>query len=205
MKLAYRDWPIDRKLASRERIRRWARRNPDKSLANRRRATKVRKARRATTAASRKMRSCQHCHNLFRPIVRSHQKYCTPGCRMAGGSLRYYYRRRRRSEACRQRARVYSRAWYRNHREQMLEKSNQWGKRNPERRRELSRAAASRMIAVISDSYVRGRLASGVRLSARDFPPEIVELKRKHLMALRLLGKNTPKKKDKTYDISANR
>ncbi len=45
----------------------------------------------------------------------------------------------------------------------------------------------------LSNCYIRSVLANGTFLSAKDFPPEIVEIKRKHITALRLIRKKQTK------------
>lgn len=91
-----------------------------------------------------------------------------------------------------------------NQKENQSEWGKRWRKANPELARNKGRAYGRLRVSNLSDYYVRATLARSIGLRAADISPEIVELKRKHLMALRLLGK-TPKKKVKTHDISANR
>lgn len=62
-------------------------------------------------------------------------------------------------------------------------------RRNPIRYRALKAASRRRVSATLKDSYVRGLLVQGQTRALRrgDFPPELVEMKRKHIKLHRAL------------------
>lgn len=104
--------------------------------------------------------------------------------------------RQKYPEKCRQRTFNYcskrraelaakAQAYYYKNREQIKRKTALMR----ERKREELRAWSKKRTASLCDSYIREQLAKYSPLSTKDFPPELVELKRQHMLARKELQK----------------
>ena len=73
--------------------------------------------------------------------------------------------------------------------ETQRERRLEYGRRYRAKNRERIRAKDRERIESLSDSYVREILRKGTSLSAKDFPPEVVELQRNRIRLLRAIRK----------------
>lgn len=111
------------------------------------------------------------------------------------------------SEAQRERLRQKARDYYSRNKDRMRQYAKQRYAANPRKggpvtpaRREAIRAG----IRSLSDAYVRNVLAYGTDCSANDFPPELVELKRLHLLLKREKQKQTYGDNSQTDETNRN-
>jgi hypothetical protein len=104
-----------------------------------------------------------------------------------------YQREYRKRNNARRRPRLaeYQREYRKRHRARMNELQRERRKRNPARIAEQARQKNNRARDRLTDYYVRHLLQMKSCLKCRDFPPEIVEVKREHLRLLRAIRKQT--------------
>lgn len=114
--------------------------------------------------------------------------------------MRKWYRMPGNAEKVKARVKKYTqehpehcRDYERNHRpnkQKRAEYRSEWAKRNKERVAEICRECCKRGRVKLADRYIRGMMAGGSPLASRDFPKEIVEMKRLTIKIKREMQKN---------------
>jgi hypothetical protein len=84
----------------------------------------------------------------------------------------------------------YKSDWYKENKERIVKKSQEWAKNNPEKHKELRKKLDRKASKNLSNRYVKSILSDDGLLEYSQIPQDLIELKRKQLLLKRKIKNN---------------